>query len=164
MLGHLTVSWEPRARQRRSQKKPRSVCRLWFSRSALDSDSQTPLSTACTEAPPQFAPIKALWSPPEPVTWYVDCVIIIHCSDGHGAHFRVFVNNNRKANQHKSVSSLVPRLSTRHCPRLLLSAGACYRPTSSTRRALSSKPAARRCCCRSMAQTDRQTDGRSTVT
>jgi len=54
----------------------------------------------------------------------------------------------------KSVFSLVPR----HRPRLLLSAGACYRSISPARRALSSKLAARRCCCRSTGQTDRRTD------
>jgi len=42
---------------------------------------------------------------------------------------------------------------------LMLSAGACYQSISPSRGALSSKPAGRRCCCRSM----RQTDGRSTV-
>jgi len=45
---------------------------------------------------------------------------------------------------YKSVFSLVPR----HRPRLLLSAGACYRSISP----------ARRCCCRSMGQTDVRTD------
>jgi len=57
----------------------------------------------------------------------------------------------------KSLFSLVPRLSTRHCPHLPLSAVAYYRSISPARGALSSKPAARRCCCRSMGQTDGRT-------
>jgi len=59
------------------------------------------------------------------------------------------------------VFSLVPRLSTRHCPHLLLNAVACYRSISLTRDSLSSKPAARRCCCRLTRHTDGRTDGRT---
>jgi len=44
---------------------------------------------------------------------------------------------------------------------LLVSAGAYYRWISHARGTLSSKPAARRCCCRSMGQTDGQTDRRT---
>ena len=55
----------------------------------------------------------------------------------------------------KSVLSLVTQLSTWCYPHLLL---AC---TWHWRRALSSKPAARHCCCRSMANRDRRTDSRS---
>ena len=60
----------------------------------------------------------------------------------------------------KFVFSLVSRLLTRHYPHLLLSAGACYRSISRVRGSLSSKPAASRCCCRSMGHTDRWTDAR----
>ena len=67
------------------------------------------------------------------------------------------------ANYHKSVLSLVPRLSTRRYPHLLLSAGACsrYRSIAGTLRpqlSIDLLPAARRCCCRSTGQTD---DGRT---
>jgi len=40
---------------------------------------------------------------------------------------------------------------------LLLSAGACYWSISSAHRALSCKPTARRCCCRSTGRTDERT-------
>ena len=66
----------------------------------------------------------------------------------------------RGGNIYKSVLSLVPRLSTRHCPHFLPSAVACCRSISPARAALSSKPAARRCCCRSTGETDRQTPDR----
>ena len=65
--------------------------------------------------------------------------------------------------------SFLRQLSTRHCSHLLLSAvlrRRCFwapgghRPT---RTALSSKPAARRGCGRMVGVTDRQADGRSTV-
>jgi len=70
----------------------------------------------------------------------------------------------------KSVLSLLRRLSTWRCPHLLLNAGACstapavidWYPLQTL--ALSSKPTGRRCCCRSMGQTDGQTDERPTVT
>jgi len=76
--------------------------------------------------------------------------------------------------QNKSVFSLVPRLLTRHCPHLLLSAvlrrrcccapaPVCYRSKSPARRTPSSTPAVRRCCCGSMGQTDGRTDARSTA-
>jgi len=61
----------------------------------------------------------------------------------------------------KSVFGFLRRLSTWHCPHLLLSAVACYRVISPVRGALSSKPAARRCCRQSMGQTDRRTDRRT---
>jgi len=64
-------------------------------------------------------------------------------------------------NQNKSVLSLVPRLSTRRCPHLLLSAG-CRRTSNRsmfTAGAALSSAAARRCCCRSTGQ--RRTDGRT---
>ena len=49
--------------------------------------------------------------------------------------------------------------------RWLLQHGACSaRSIYPAHRAFSSKPAGRRCCCRSMGQTDRETDGHSTVT
>jgi len=72
--------------------------------------------------------------------------------------------------QNKSVFSLVPRLSTWHCPHLLLSIccvlygavvaerRACYRSVFPVRDAHSKIPAARRCCCRSTGQTDGRTD------
>jgi len=44
---------------------------------------------------------------------------------------------------------------------LLLRTGACYRLISPAREALSSKPAARRSCCRTTGQTDGRTDGHS---
>ena len=64
-------------------------------------------------------------------------------------------------NTNNSVISVVRRLSTWHCPHLLLSAGAGSRQSvSPVHTALSSKPATCRCCCRSMGQTDGQTDAR----
>jgi len=58
-------------------------------------------------------------------------------------------NNNDK----RAFSLLIRRLSTRHCPHLLQhSAVARCRSISPARGALSSKPAARRCCCRSTKQ------------
>jgi len=58
------------------------------------------------------------------------------------------------------LTSLCPRLLTWHYPHLLQSAGACYRSISRVRGSLSSKPVARRCCCRSTGQTDGLTDAR----
>jgi len=63
----------------------------------------------------------------------------------------------------KPVFSLLRWLSTWRCPHFLLSAFACYRSLSLARGALSSKPATRSCCCRSMGQIDGRIDGRSTV-
>jgi len=61
-----------------------------------------------------------------------------------------------KVKINKSVFSLGRRLSTGHCPHLLvntvLRCCCCYPLISAASRALSSKPAA--CCCRSMRQTD----------
>jgi len=48
--------------------------------------------------------------------------------------------------------------------RLLHCARSCRLIHPPAHRALSSKPAARRCCCRSMGQTDGRTDGPWTVT
>jgi len=74
--------------------------------------------------------------------------------------------------QNKSVFSLVPRLSTWHCPHLLLSIccvlygavvaerRACYRSVFPVRDAHSKIPAARCCCCRSTGQTDGLTRNR----
>ena len=68
----------------------------------------------------------------------------------------------------KSVFGLVPRLSTRHCLHLLCAvapllpgAGArrC-RSISPAHTALSSKPAAHRCCCRSTGEMDGRSDAR----
>ena len=75
---------------------------------------------------------------------------------------------------YKSVFSFLRQLSTRHCSHLLLSVvlqrRCCWAPGARrcrsiypARTGLSSKPAARRFCGRMIEQTDRQTDGRSTV-
>ena len=70
----------------------------------------------------------------------------------------------------KSAFSLLRRLSAWRCPHLLPSSGArCTAPAahpqlsinSPAGRALSSKPAARHCCCRLMDQTDGRTDKRT---
>ena len=59
----------------------------------------------------------------------------------------------------KSVLSLVPRPSAWCYPHLLLNV-----PAAPAQRALSSKPAHYHCSCRLMGQTDKCTDGRSTLT
>ena len=81
--------------------------------------------------------------------------------------FRVYMGMKRKSkSKNNPVLSRVPRLSTWRCPqpqlgRLRLSIDGPVDRYLLHASELSSKLAARRCCCRSMVQTDGRTDGRT---
>jgi len=89
--------------------------------------------------------------------WGADFGSIVTIALTESVMVSVYQVPHRYINSNKSMFSLVPRLSTRHCPHLLLSVVACYRSISPACGALSSKPAAHRCCCRSTGQTDGRT-------
>ena len=96
------------------------------------------------------------------------CHPITHTHTADRLHYpdHKVVGNNKKNRrkfyyraQNKSVFSLVPRLSTRHCPHLLLSAVACMLSIGNS----CPRGAQQQTAAAAVDRWDRQTDGRSVV-